>query len=67
VALAPELQGTETVPVLLGQNRRVSGPIGGVQRMKPLPHFFVYMITVAGHAKDNKQKEQTPLKRRWIP
>jgi hypothetical protein len=52
--LAPELQGSETVLVLLGQNWRVSGPIEGVQGMKPLPHFFVYMVTVAGRAKDNK-------------
>jgi len=42
------------VLALLGQNRRVSGPNEGVQRMKPLAHFFVYMVTVAGRAKDNK-------------
>jgi hypothetical protein len=40
--------------VLLGQNRRVNGPLEGSQGMKPLAHFFVYMVTVAGHAKDNK-------------
>jgi hypothetical protein len=52
--LALELLSIGTVLVLLGQNRRVSSPIEGVQRMKPLAHFFVYMVTVAGRAKDNK-------------
>jgi len=42
------------VLVLLGQSRRMSGPIEGVHRVKPLAHFFVYMVTVAGRAKDNK-------------
>lgn len=39
--------------VLLRQDRRVSGPIEGEQGMKPLPNFFVYMVTVANRAKDN--------------
>jgi hypothetical protein len=52
--LAPELQRVGTVLALLERNRRVSGPIEGVQGMKPLAHFFVYMVTVAGRAKDNK-------------
>jgi hypothetical protein len=42
------------VLVLLGQNRRVNGPLKRSQGMKPLAHFFVYMVTVAGRAKDNK-------------
>ena len=54
VTLAPELQVKGTVLALLGQNRRRNGPIEGVQGMKPLAHFFVYMVTVADRAKDNK-------------
>jgi hypothetical protein len=52
--LAPELLEVGTVQVLLEQNRRVGGPIEGVQRLKPFAVFFVYMFTVANRAKDNK-------------
>jgi hypothetical protein len=40
--------------MLLKQNRREDGPNEGTPRLKPLAHFFVYMVTVANRAKDNK-------------
>ena len=40
--------------VLLGQNRREIGSNEGVQKLKPLAKFSVYMVTVANRAKDNK-------------
>jgi hypothetical protein len=52
--LAPELLGVSTVQVLQEQDRRVGGPIEGVPGLKPLALFFVYMVTVANRAKDNK-------------
>ena len=54
MALAPELLRVGNVQALLGQNRRASGPIEGVEGMKPLARFIVYMVTVADRAKDNK-------------
>jgi hypothetical protein len=32
----------------------MGGPFEGHQEMKPLAHYFVYMVTVANRAKDKK-------------